>query len=54
MDAVGILSEISGVLARSGISVLCVATYDTDYFLIGREQQEQACQALMKAGHAIA
>lgn len=53
MNAVGILAEISGILARVHISVLCIATYDTDYFLIRKDCEQRARQALINAGHAL-
>ncbi|NLU32565.1 MAG: ACT domain-containing protein [Clostridiaceae bacterium] len=50
---VGILAEISTVLAREGISIFAVSTYDTDYILVRDRDLEQAAAALRKAGHRI-
>ena len=43
---IGILSTLTTVLARAGISVFTVSTYDTDYLLLQRERVEDAIAAL--------
>ena len=43
---VGILSEISGALAREGISIFAISSFDTDYLLIKRENRDSAKKAL--------
>jgi hypothetical protein len=43
---VGILAALTTVLARAGISVFTVSTYDTDYLLLPRERVEDAIAAL--------
>jgi len=50
---VGILAELSGLLARQGISIFAVSTYDTDYVLVKGEKLAPALQALRAAGHAV-
>ena len=50
---IGILSEISSVLAKEGISIFAVSTYDTDYILVRDEVLEKAIIALRKAGHKV-
>jgi len=50
---VGILAELSGLLARQGISIFAVSTYDTDYILVKSEKLAPALQALRAAGHAV-
>lgn len=50
---VGILASILQPLAREGISVLAVGTYDTDYVLIRAGQFERAIAVLAQAGHRI-
>ncbi len=45
----GILSRCSGLLADGGVSVFCVSTFDTDYFLV-REQSLDEAVALWRAG----
>ncbi len=39
---VGILAEISSLLAAAEIPVLAVSTFDTDYFLIPQSRRRQA------------
>ena len=50
---VGILSEISGVLAEYEISIFAVSTFDTDYVLVKGEDYEQAVDVLAEAGYTI-
>ena len=37
-SAIGVLASIATPLARAGISLLSIATYDTDYFLVKVER----------------
>lgn len=50
---VGILSSILQPLAKEGISVLAVGTYETDYVLVRAGQYERAIATLISAGHRI-
>lgn len=50
---IGILSEISGILAENGIGIFAVSTYDTDYILTKRENYQKALTALNNAGYEI-
>lgn len=50
---VGILSELTGILARAGIGVFAVSTYDTDYILVRSENLDRALDALASSGHNI-
>ena len=50
--AIGVLASIASPLARAGISLLSIATYDTDYFLVQGDTFEDALQVLADAGHA--
>ena len=43
---IGILADISGVLAQQKISIFCISTYNTDYVLVRRAQLEKAIIAL--------
>lgn len=52
-SAVGVLASIADPLARAGISVFAVSTFDTDYLLVGADRLEAACLALSRAGHTI-
>lgn len=50
---IGILAEISGLLAREGISIFAVSTYNTDYVLTKTETFEKAIAALSRVGYGI-
>lgn len=50
---VGILADLSGVLARAGISIFAISTYDTDYILVAEGSLAQATRALEEAGHRV-
>ena len=47
----GVLASLSAPLAQAGISVLAIATYETDYLLVKGASLEQAVTTLAKAGH---
>lgn len=51
---VGILAELSGLLAREGISIFAVSTFDTDYILVKEERLAPALHALEAAGYTVA
>ena len=50
---IGILSNISTVLANAGIGIFVVSTYNTDYILVKAENAEKARTALEAAGHEV-
>lgn len=50
---VGILSNISKVLADEDISIFAISTYDTDYILIKDSNLEDSIQALEIGGYEI-
>lgn len=52
-DAVGVLAPIAGVLAAAGISMLPIATFDTDYLLIKQERLAAALALLRAQGHRV-
>lgn len=49
--AVGVLASLATPLAEAGISLLSIATYDTDYFLVKSDGFEKAAAVLAAAGH---
>ena len=51
--AVGILASLTAPLASAGISLLAVATFDTDYVLVRAARLEAALHALETAGHTV-
>ncbi|MDT8421170.1 MAG: ACT domain-containing protein [Desulfuromonadales bacterium] len=49
----GIIAGISTVLARAGISLFVVSTFDTDYLLVRSQALSAATEALLNAGYLI-
>lgn len=49
----GVAAAVTTPLAQAGISVLPIATYDTDYFLVKDERLADAIEALLAAGHRV-
>ncbi len=49
----GILAGLTGALAKAGVPVFAVSTYDTDYLLIKQTALERAKHALSTAGYTI-
>jgi hypothetical protein len=47
----GVLASLAAPLAQAGISLLAIATYDTDYLLVKSEALERAVATLVAAGH---
>lgn len=50
---VGILSNISSLLKKAGISLFVISTYDTDYILVKESNLQQAICALKAGGHTV-
>jgi hypothetical protein len=50
----GILDALTDPLARAGISIFALSTYDTDYLLVREAQLEEAIAVLETAGHTLA
>lgn len=50
---VGIMAKLSGVLAEVGVSIMAMATFDTDYVAIKSVDLAQAWQALEQAGYSL-
>ena len=51
---IGILSEISGILAENKIGIFVISTYNTDYVLTKKENDQRALDVLNRAGYKIA
>jgi hypothetical protein len=51
LTLVGIMSEISGVLAEAKVSIFVLSTFDTDFVLVKDAQLASAKDALVKAGY---
>jgi hypothetical protein len=52
-NAVGVMARLTAPLAEAGISILALATFDTDYLLIRQPDLERAIAALRLAGHHV-
>jgi hypothetical protein len=52
-DLVGVMADLTTPLARSGVSVFVLSTFDTDHVLVRDEDVERAVDALAAAGHIV-
>lgn len=50
---IGILSEISRILADNKIGIFAISTFNTDYVLTKKEDYQRALDALNRAGYNI-
>lgn len=50
---VGVISELSGILADNQVSVFVLSTYSTDFILVKEQQLKTAVASLQKAGCLI-
>lgn len=50
----GVIASLTEPLARAGVPVFVVSTFDTDYLLLREERLEEASAVLTGAGHSIA
>jgi uncharacterized protein len=53
-DQTGILASFATPLAKAGIGIFAVSTFDTDYLLVKADAAERAVCVLQAAGHALA
>ena len=53
LDLIGILAAMAEPLAKAGIGIFAISTYDTDYVLVKARDLDVARVALEKAGHQI-
>jgi uncharacterized protein len=54
LSMTGVMAKLSGALARSGVSLFAVSSYDTDVLLVRGEQLSLAVAALRGDGHDVA
>ena len=54
LNQIGVISSLAAPLARAGISIFVVSSYDTDYILVKKEKVNQAIAVLTDGGHLIA
>lgn len=52
-ELTGVAASLTAPLAAAGISLLLIATYDTDYVLVREELLDRAVDALRAAGHTL-
>lgn len=50
---VGILADLTGLLAAAKISLFALSTFDTDYLLVRAVRLDEAIAALRAAGHVV-
>ena len=50
---IGILSQLSSVLAENKIGIFAVSTYNTDYILVKQDQFDRALSVLRDAGYTV-
>ncbi len=51
--AIGVLSSLVAPLARCGVSVFAISTFDTDYLLVRHADAKKATLALREDGHTV-
>ena len=49
----GVMAKLSTTLAQAGVSLFAISTYDTDWILVKRRDEDAARRALGDAGHEI-
>ncbi|HEX8087775.1 MAG TPA: ACT domain-containing protein [Blastocatellia bacterium] len=50
---VGAMAALAAPLGNAGISILAIATFDTDYLLVREKDFERAISELSGAGHTV-
>ncbi|HWR42259.1 ACT domain-containing protein [Sporomusa sp.] len=50
---IGILSVVATALAKAGLSIFAISTYNTDYILVKSKDLERALHTLSSEGHEI-
>jgi hypothetical protein len=50
---VGVLASLAGPLARAGIPIFAISTFDTDYLLVNAAKLELAIGVLESADHVV-
>ena len=52
-ELTGVLANLSAPLARAGIPIFVISTYDTDNVLVKVTDLESACSALRDEGYTV-
>lgn len=50
---IGIMLSVAEPLAKAGISILAISTFDTDYMLVKESNLDKAITTLTAAGHTL-
>ena len=50
---IGVLAQLSAVLARKQIGIFVVSTYNTDYIFLKKDRLDEAVKALEAAGYPV-
>lgn len=50
---IGIISELSGILAKNEIGIFAVSTYNTDYILVKEDNYNKAIKVLDDNGYKV-
>jgi hypothetical protein len=52
-ELTGIVADLSAPLARAGVPIFVVSTYDTDYLMVKAADLENACTTLRDEGFVV-
>ena len=52
-DEIGVVAALANPLARVGVGIFVISTFDTDYLLVQQEEIPVAVETLEHAGHKI-
>ena len=52
-SVVGVLASLTEPLAKAGVSVFAISTFDTDYLMVNEHTLDRAMEALRQYGHTI-
>lgn len=53
LSLVGVMARLTQPLAKAGVNVFVISTFDTDYILVKDEKLESAVTALQQEGHSL-
>ena len=53
LSTTGVAAEFTSILAKAGVSVFPIATFDTDYVLVKGDRLQRAADALRDGGHSV-
>ncbi|MCY7296364.1 ACT domain-containing protein [Alteromonas sp. a30] len=53
LSMIGIMADISSVLAQAKVSIFVVSTFETDFFLVKDADIQLAAQSLDRAGYKV-